>query len=171
MKDIKDIPKENLEIERKFLLKNVPNFSKKDINRFHIHQIYVEIDGEINRFRMAEELVDDFSVDVDVDYVKCVKKPISVGVFEEIEECISKDVFDEMSKKDHRHISKTRIVYEENGLKWEIDVYHSMKLVTLEVELDDIEQKISIPNFIDDLVITELTGKKEFSNYNLSLKN
>ena len=71
--------------------------------------------------------------------------------------------------KDHSYIIKTRSVYEHGGLKWEVDEYHDMKLVTLEVELDDINQEITIPEIIEDMMIVEITGQKVFSNENLSI--
>jgi len=177
--------KDNLEIERKFLLKNVPNFIKNEIKRYMIHQIYVEIDGKTHRFRMSETMgsgdskndfsgyntwVKDFLSEPKIDYVHCVKVPISHGVFEEIEEGISRDKFMEMENMSHTYIIKTRYVYEHNELKWEVDEYHDIKLVTLEVELDDINQDITIPEVIEKELITEVTGQKVFSNQSLSIK-
>lgn len=158
--------KDNLEIERKFLLKKVPDFNKNQIKKKLIHQIYIDIDGKINRFR---EIVD-LSSSVENKYIHCVKRPISKGVFEEIEEEISKEEFVEMSQKNHSYVIKTRYVYEHGGLNWEIDYYNDIRLVTMEVELDDIDQKIEIPDLIKKEIITEVTGQKEFSNYNLSLE-
>jgi CYTH domain-containing protein len=157
--------KENLEIERKFLLKDVPKFSPQSIQKLIIHQIYVDVDGKNVRFRMTENMRTDDRV-----YHQCSKKVISHGVFEEIENEIDRDTFLSMIKEDHRYIIKTRYVYEECGLKWEVDKYHDIRLVTLEVELDDIEQKITIPEIIENQMIVEVTGQKVFSNYNLSIK-
>jgi CYTH domain-containing protein len=157
--------KDNLEIERKFLLKNVPKFNLKKITKLIIHQIYVDVDGRSVRFRMTEDMNASNRI-----YHQCEKEVISHGVFEEIENEVDKSLFDEMLKKDHSYIIKTRYVHEENGLKWEIDKYHDVRLVTLEVELDDIEQDIVIPEIIEDQMIVEVTGQKVFSNYNLSVK-
>ena len=157
--------KENLEIERKFLLKKVPKFLAKDVDKFLIHQVYHEINGKIHRFRMTENLR---SQDEDRTYIECVKTSISHGVFEEIEKEIGQNKFDRMIKKPHRYIIKERTVYKANGLKWEIDKYHDISLVTLEVELDDIHQKIEVPETIEKEIIAEVTGQQVFSNYNLS---
>ena len=100
--------KNNLEIERKFLLKKVPTFLAKDVKRYLIHQVYVDIDGQVTRFRMTEDLR---SPDNETTYVKCVKKPISTGIFEEIEVKVSQNIFDKMTKKPHRFIIKERLVY------------------------------------------------------------
>ena len=156
--------KDNLEIERKFLLKNVPTFTEK-IDILLIHQIYVKIGGENRRFRKTLNTKTQEEV-----FHQCVKKDLSPGVFEEIEKEITEKKFNEMESRDHSYIMKKRYVHKENGLKWEIDEYLEIKMVTLEVELDSIKQKIKIPKFIKNLIIVELTGKKEFSNYRLSLK-
>lgn len=154
----------NLEIERKFLLKRVPRFLAKDIKVYQIMQIYVEIDGKINRFRSMENLRDKT-----ISYVHCIKTKISDGVYEEVEKEIGEWIFDRMIKRPHRFIVKKRTVYVDNSLlKWEIDEYDGMSLITLEVELDDINQPINIPEIIEKEIIAEVTGKKEFSNYSLS---
>lgn len=160
--------KNNLEIERKFLLKRIPNFDK-EVSKFYMHQIYVNIDGVMTRFRMTEKL--GLKVDENRTYVQCNKKRISSGVFEEIEKDIAKEVFRDMCHKEHSYIIKIRHVYEHDGLKWEVDEYADVSLVTLEVELDDIKQKITIPKIIKKELLMEVTGKKVFSNQNLSIKN
>jgi len=157
--------KNNLEIERKFLLKRVPAFLAKDLERYLIHQVYVDIDGQVTRFRMTEDLRRPNNETI---YFKCVKKPISTGVFEEIEVKVSENTFNKMAKQPHRFIIKERLVYSDGGLKWEIDIYEDINLVTLEVELDDINQEIEIPEKIKKEIICEVTGQKPFSNYSLS---
>lgn len=153
----------NLEIERKFVLKDVPEFLGKEINKIIILQIYIDEGDRITRYRMSQEVISG-----DIAYVKCNKKKISDGVFEEIESFISGKDFEDMLKFPHREIIKTRYVYEEGGLKWEVDKYKGMKLVVMEVELEDIKQKIKIPECIKDYVIADVTGIEGFSNYKLS---
>lgn len=157
--------KNNLEIERKFLLKKVPDF-KLGISKLYIHQIYVDVNGVITRFRMTEKL----GMDEDRKYIQCNKKLIFPGVFEEIEKEITKEVFRDMCHKEHSYIVKIRYIYEQDGLKWEVDEYSDVALVTLEVELDDINQEIKIPEIIQKELIIEVTGQKEFSNQSLSIK-
>ena len=157
------VPKKNLEIERKFVLSNVPEF--EDVEELLIYQIYVDISGKINRFRETRNIKTQESV-----YHHCIKTSLSHGVFQEIENEISNKVFQEMRKLEVSSILKKRYVYKEKGLKWEVDDYMGFRFVTLEVELDNINQKIEIPKIISDYIIAEVTGIKEFSNYNLSLK-
>lgn len=165
----KSTKKENLEIERKFLLKNLPKFNSK-VEKFIIHQIYVKgKGGKVTRYRMTENVDSPIESPQRIYHV-CNKKMLSPGVFEEIESEITRAEFEKMLDLKHRYIIKTRYVYRENGLKWEIDVYHDMKLVMLEVELEDINQKITIPDIIEEQMIVEVTGQRVFSNYNLSIE-
>lgn len=163
----------DIEIERKFILKNVPKFNRKEIEKFIIHQIYLEIDGVVNRFRMTEDMGKDGDNRV---YHHCIKTPISEGKFKEVERIISKEKFKEMFQKEHRYIIKTRYVYEKNGFKWEIDKYNEIYLVVLEVEFindydfENFNKEKDIPEIIKEQLITEVTGQTEFSNYSLSIK-
>jgi len=163
--------KDNLEIERKFLLRNVPKFQRKEVDKYLIHQIYVDVNGKITRFRMTEKFnLKGSEPEVERYYFECVKKSISTGVFEEIENEISQELFRDMCHFDHSYIIKTRYVYEHGDLKWEVDEYHDIRLVTMEVELDDINQEITIPEIIEREIIVEVTGQLVFSNFNLSVK-
>lgn len=155
---------ENLEIERKFLLKNLPIFAEDKVVKLHIHQVYVDVDGESTRFRATK------TDNNKMVYHKCIKREISHGVFSEVESNIEKSEFYDMCELSHTYISKNRYVYEDNGLKWEVDKYHNIHLITLEVELNDIKQEIIIPMIIQDEIITEVTGIKAFSNFMLSIK-
>lgn len=153
----------NLEIERKFLLSNIPNLNYTD--ELLIYQFYTDVNGIINRFREIRNIKSQDSI-----YQHCIKTPLSHGTFQEIETEISYDDFQNMRKNEIGNILKKRFIYTENNLKWEIDDYLNIKLITLEVELIDIKQNIIIPPTINDYIITEITGNKLFSNHNLSLK-
>lgn len=166
---------DNLEIERKFLLKRVPTFSSHQADNFLIHQIYINLGDQVIRFRMHEKFHSKGSKPtVERKHVKCIKKPISIGVFEEIEENISQEEFRKMLEKPHTEILKTRHVYHSGEFKWEVDDYHDINLVVMEVEFDSEEDFNNfdineIPEIIRNQVITEVTGQEEFSNYKLSL--
>lgn len=152
--------KDNLEIERRFLLKSIPSLHDKEgLKRLTIHQAYSKDSNE--RFRSTVN-------GGEVIYHKCRKKMLSVGVFEEIESEITEYEFDCGYKNCNREINKVRYVFSENGLVWEIDEYTGFSLIIFEVELDDINQDIDIPADLKSLIIKEITGEKEFSNYSLS---
>ena len=73
-------------------------------------------------------------------------------------------------KKGARKIDKIRYVVKHKGLKFEIDVYKDLSLVTLEVELPKIDHVYETPRFISKEILMELTGMRQFSNFNLSVK-
>jgi len=156
----------NLEIERKFILKNVPTFTHSQygvLDRLDIQQTYLDVDGTDTRFRRTFN-----QSNGEVVYHQCVKKLIDVGTYEETEYEVTEEVWKMSLNERDRYLTKTRYVYEANGLKWEIDKYHGIVLVTLEVELEDINQEIEIPDFIQNEIIIEVTGWNEFTNYNLA---
>ena len=161
--------KDNLEIERKFLMKKFPatELDTVGFKCYEIYQYYYLIDGVRKRYRMRQD-TDTF----EREYFETMKTVLSPGVFEEIERNITQEEFFEISKANKGYgsvISKNRFVVNQNGLDWEIDRYLNVDLVTLEVELDDINQEIEIPDFLEEIIIMEVTGIEEFSNFNLSL--
>ena len=160
--------KVNLEIERKFLLKNLPEEALRKIKHeiIHITQYYFLIDGIWQRFRIA-------SSNTGLKYIHTIKYSISPGVFQEDEKEISKQEFIKnlgLYKKGARKIDKIRYVVKHKGLKFEIDVYKDLSLVTLEVELPKIDHVYETPRFISKEILMELTGMRQFSNFNLSVK-
>jgi len=160
--------KDNLEIERKFLLKDVPNIPEDEVKVLIIHQVYIKEDGVVKRYRMTADGGNRI-------YHECIKTQLGPGKFIEDEREVSDELFRDKLDQDHRYIKKTRHVYNSNGLRWEIDKYQEISLVVMEVEFeseDDFNNfnDSKIPEIIKGSVIIELTGKKEFSNYNLSIE-
>jgi CYTH domain-containing protein len=86
----------------------------------------------------------------------------------EEETILSQQEFDELDLTNSLHIKKTRTVVKYKGHKLEIDKYESMNIVILEIELQDIEETILLPKYIEREIIYEVTGIKEFSNKKLS---
>ena len=164
----------NLEIERRFLLKNVPSFGKKrEFEIYDIFQFYFEVKGKRTRFRQSTKKAGySYSPTDKVTYLSTKKKFISKGTYEEIEVEISEKTFWKKYRetKNRRSISKTRFVYNYKGLKFEIDKFTEMHLVVMEIELKNINQKINFPDFIKKEIILEVTDLRELGNYNLSGK-
>ena len=155
-----------IEIERRFLLKRAPRLkpTEKPLN---IVQIYISENNTIIRYRLQHT---GFWLFSKFKCYKTVKRDIGViGGMEETEIEISFDDFSDIYlNNNHKEIHKIRRRYNVNGLIWEIDKFKDMELVICEVELNDINQTITIPNFIKDELIMEITGIREFSNYNLA---
>ena len=147
------------EIERKFLLKRFPRLEK--INTVLQIEQWYHSDGF--RYRYQTEMMTG-----NVEIFKTKKTNISKGVNLEEETILSQQEFDELDLTNSLHIKKTRTVVKYKGHKLEIDKYESMNIVILEIELQDIEETILLPKYIEREIIYEVTGIKEFSNKKLS---
>ena len=70
-----------------------------------------------------------------------------------------------------KYISKERLIYPDGDLKWEVDVFNNgHHLIVAEIEVPSMEFEVKIPKFINDKLLMEVTGMKQFSNRNLSNK-
>jgi len=158
-----------IETERKWILRKDPKIIQMPDANYHIYQKY-GIDGW--RYREQSE-VSSFSIRNGIDtfhppvYYKTKKTPVGKGANEEEEYVITKEEFDECGPV-KSSISKFRRVYKIGELKFEVDVFEGIHLVILEVELRSLEQKFDMPDFLQKLIIYEVTGIKEFNNSSLS---
>lgn len=168
----------NFEIERKFLIKPfdynvIPNY--KDIPQYDIMQIYL-----INKDKNTEERVRVIrQVNGAVIYNHCnmyhtIKRKVSTGIREENEVQIDSDKFASYLMRmnpQSRPIIKHRICYPYSYHYIEIDTYKSIDMpgLILEVELNKIEENVSLPDYIE--VIKEVTNDDRYSNHSLAFKN
>ena len=159
----------NLEIERKFLLKSLPNIEADEIIK--IDQYYLKNEEGI------WERARTYHSDVNGDFwIHTVKKSLSKGVNIEDEYHMSEKQYDEFVKKcksgkyESRFIQKERHIFKDGDLKWEVDNFLSgYKLVIAELEIPKKRFKIQFPDFISEVLLLEVTGLKQFSNRSLSL--
>jgi CYTH domain-containing protein len=159
-----------LEIEKKFLLKSIPEKSPDEIIK--IDQWYNKNNSNIwERARKCESSING------TYYIHTIKKTISKGVNLEDEKELSKSEYDSFVKNcktgltESRFITKERYVYNIDSLKWEVDIFHSgHHLVIAELEIPKKTFKYKMPLFILDKLLLEVTGLKQFSNKNLSNK-
>ena len=166
----KDI-KPHKEIERKFLLKRLPknvieNYVKK-LQILEIVQYYFFIDNIWQRYRVVNQEGEK------TKYIHTKKNTISTGTNYEWEKTVSKVEFLKKQKehsKEHAVIHKTRYVIKHKGLKFEIDVFHGMSMVMLEVELPTLHFQFEYPDGLLEEIVFEATGMKQFSNFTLALK-
>ena len=146
----------NIEIERKFLVNNIPaNISKTVI----IKQYYIFVNEKIVqrlRFFNDEKAILSFK-----------ERNSSLSKYE-FEYAISfKDAEKLVSFFDVPCISKKRHYIELNSLKWEVDEFldKNKGLIIAEVELDKPNQKIKIPKWAN----SEVSKDEKYSNFNLAL--
>jgi CYTH domain-containing protein len=159
-----------LEIERKFLLKAMPDRKPDEI--VQIEQWYYK-----NKKGIWERARTWNSTKSGENWIHTVKKSISKGVSLEDERPLSREEFEKftdvcMSKaSESRFITKERYIYKSGDLKWEIDKFdNGYHLIIAEIEIPKKSFKIEIPDFIGELILLEVTGLKQFNNRNLSMK-
>lgn len=160
-----------IEIERKFLLKSLPKISHDD--KYEIEQYYLK--NELGIWERARTYHSEKSGDC---YIHTTKKLISKGVNMEDEYHLTKEEFEDFKKRclaigsDSKHISKERWIYKYgDSLKWEVDEFKSgYKLIIAEIELPTLNYKLTIPKYIKNVMLMEVTGMKQFNNRSLSIK-
>jgi CYTH domain-containing protein len=157
--------KEDLEIERKYLLKYNPlNLGEFD-NLLRITQLYLPKDenGYTVRYRYVTDTNDN------VRYIKTLKKYVTDFTREEIETDITKGEYEEAEKKAVSEISKLRYELIDGDLTWQIDNFINIKMVVAEVELPSENHTFDIPEHIENAIVAEVTGVEGFSNESLAL--
>lgn len=148
-----------MEIERKFLIKSIPNYIKDNLSLLEakeIIQYYIGFAPEI-RVRKSND-----------KYMLTIKMGEGL-VRHEIEKEINEVQFNEIITFDKfPSVSKTRYNIPVDNNIIELDVYMNLgNLMTAEIEFDDVEKANNFipPNWFDK----ELTGIKDFSNKNLAI--
>jgi CYTH domain-containing protein len=159
-----------LEIERKFLLKAMPDLPAAEV--VQIDQYYFKNkEGVWERARSWDSNINGKR------YIHTVKKSVSKGVNLEDEKDLTKEQFKKFIAKcksgvvESRFIKKERWIYPDGNLYWEVDMFNSgHHLIVAEIEIPTKNYKVNIPKFIEDKLLLEVTGLKQFSNRNLSNK-
>ena len=147
----------NLEIERRFLI-NESNFTLPRVKK-PIKQGYLFSDSNrALRVRMIRE-----------EYILTYKYKKSAINRYEFEYPISQEDGEKLlSLSDNFIITKERYYRKIDKHLWEIDVFHGENegLVIAEIELEDENEKINIPNWVG----IEISNDERYFNFNLSKK-
>jgi CYTH domain-containing protein len=156
-----------IEIERKFLLKSIPDIKPTEIIK--IKQWYLKVDGIWERARSMESNL------YGIKWIHTIKTRISDSSNIEEEKDLSKDEFDDFvkrckdSKQNAKYITKQRRIYPDEELKWEVDVFsQKCHIIVAEIEIPTEDYDLQIPEFIQKKNLLEVTGMKQFSNRSLS---
>lgn len=164
---LKNKPEKKLEIEKRILLKKMPELKKFDKTQ-HIKQYYTPS----GRYRVIHDLT---NVGIKnhsslIKYIKTIKSTISAGVNHEEENEVTKKEFDKEIKKATRVLTKIRYIKKVGKYKWEIDVFSGLNLIIAEIEVNSKKElhTVKIPAFIAKQLIMDITGIKQFSNFNLA---
>lgn len=159
-----------IEIERKFLLKSLPlvPFDQS----VEIDQYYLK-----NSSGIWERARTWISSNGESKFIHTIKKSVSKGVNLEDEYLMSELDYNSFKNRcllgtsESRFIKKIRYIYNDGPLYWEVDVFsNDYRLIIAEIEIPKKTYKITIPSYIKDVLLMEVTGFKQFNNRNLSLK-
>lgn len=167
-----------LEQEKKFLVKFPTSWSSLaelfdgivDVKR--ISQTYLKPEPGEQAARVRKT-IEGLSGDTNTVYHYNRKKPVETGVHEETEHKISQKQYEKYLKKANSEkcaIDKTRFVFKWHDQVFELDLFkgHLKGLAILEIELEDIHDKVELPTFLP--LIKEVTKDKRFSNFSLADK-
>ena len=160
-----------MEIERRWLVEppdsDLPRTSSIYSIRQHYLTGYLTGSDPIRRIRCTVELSNETAPPI---YHYTEKRHIEKGIAEETEQQISFPEYLELSKHidaERGYILKWRHKFVYRKQTFELDQFFKPKdLWILELELDSIDQKISLPPFLT--IVREITGEAEFSNYHLA---
>ena len=158
------------EIERKYLvlipdnetLASLPKYSKTSIV-----QTYLSSDNKTTSRRVRKR----GSKQLGYKYYYTEKISVAFGEKIEMEIEVDENEYERLlkeAKPNCKPIIKDRYCFYHNGQLFELDIYTmSDKYATLEIELDDINKPVELPDYID--VVKDVTGDKRYSNASLSL--
>ena len=147
----------NIEIERKFLIKELPSDFEGTI---HIKQYYLSNNKNmVQRLRIFNK---------ETAIISFKEKTSKISKYEFEYNIPLEDAYKMISIANVPFIDKKRHIIHIDSLKWEIDEFlgKNKGLIIAEVELNTENQLINIPSWIDK----EVTNDKKYYNYNLVLK-
>lgn len=153
-------PAEDLEIERKYLLRALPPICAEH-EPASIEQGYVPGERLVERVRRTRTREGE-------TYVRTVK--LGRGMTRiEVEEPCSAEVFTKLwALTEGRRVVKRRYAIEAGELVFEIDAFDDRELYLAEVELPSEDTEVRIPEWLAPYVEREVTGEDAYTNVNLA---
>jgi CYTH domain-containing protein len=158
-----------LEIERVWVLRQMPDLPSA-AERWEIEQGYLPDatsngpqfpEGRLRRIRTNDGRVRCFHT---------VKRGDGL-VREETEREIDEREFERLwPLTQGRRIEKTRTRVSEGGLIWEVDRFHALPLVMVEVELPDVRAKAPLPAWLASHVLREVTDDPRYRNAAIAIE-
>jgi CHAD domain-containing protein/CYTH domain-containing protein len=149
-----------VEIERKFLLREVPQRAR-DVTPAEVEQGYVQGDRLVERLRHVRDNGTERWLRT-VKYGKGLMRT-------ELEEEMMPGLFAAMwPLTEGRRVRKRRFAVPEGSLTWEIDEFLDRDLVLAEVELPSADATVELPGWLAPVVVREVTGDDEFANEKLA---
>lgn len=149
------------EIERKYLLRGMPAMPPvADV---------LEIDqGYLPGERLVERLRRQRSRDGTVSYFRTVKMGSGLQRLE-LEEQTTPAIFEHLWQlTEGRRLRKRRHLVPADDRYWEIDEFLDRDLVLAELELDDASRRVTIPDWLQPVLVREVTTEREYTNRSLA---
>ena len=146
----------NIEIERKFTVNKIPN---KITNSFVIEQFYMLIDKDfVQRLRIFDDKKAIISLKQNCSGLKRYEFEYEIPLVD-ARKIISIGNFLSIKKIRHELII--------DHIKWEVDQFleKNKGLVIAEVELQNEDQKLNLPKWIEK----DVTNQNKYYNYNLAI--
>ena len=146
----------NIEIERKFTVNKIP---KKITNSFVIKQFYMLIDKDfVQRLRIFDNKKAIISLKQNCSGLKRYEFEYEIPLVD-AQKIISIGNFLSIKKIRHELII--------DNIKWEVDQFLEKNegLVIAEVELQNEDQKLNLPKWIEK----DVTNQNKYYNYNLAI--
>ena len=153
-------PPADTEIERKYLLLAVPEHWPEGETVF-IDQGYLPGEHLVERVRRTRSRAGE-------RFHRTVKSGVGLSRFELEEEC-TRELFDALwPLTAGRRVTKRRHRVRQEELTWEIDEFTDRDLVLAEVELPSADHPVTVPEWLEPVVVREVTGDPTFANSTLA---
>jgi adenylate cyclase len=148
----------NLEIERKYLLSAMPRMPEP-IDVLEIDQGYLPGVARLRHQRSTSGAE---------QFFRTVKQGAGVQRTE-IEDEIDRAEFDALwPQTSGRRVRKRRHVVANGDDHWEIDEFLDRALVLAELEFDDPEHSVVIPDWLRPVLVRDVTDEPEYTNRSLA---
>jgi CHAD domain-containing protein/CYTH domain-containing protein len=158
---------DNVEIERKYLLRSLPPKVKRG-RLIEIDQGWIPGEKFAERVRRSRVHGSRRASRVRTQYFRTIKLGSGVRRME-LEERTTRAIFDAMwPLTAGKRVSKRRYVLRDAGLKWEVDSFNDRKLVLAEVELSNEQIVPRLPRWLKPFVVREVTDDPKYVNRNLA---
>lgn len=166
-----------IELEKKWLLKEMPNLEDHGLKLIKSEMFVQTYLGKNERLRAI-----DSSLSSEVEYQHFTKTPNGNGSSVEDLTILTEEQYATMLENGVSDILKGRVTFhhEESGLNYEVDLlkfeYPRLDIGILEIEfqdkygtMEDVDAEFTLPDFMSQYVLLDVTGNPNFTNYSLSI--
>ena len=148
----------NLEIERKYLLSGMPRLPRA-LDVLEIDQGYLPGVARLRHQRSASGAE---------RFFRTIKQGVGVQRLE-LETEIDRATFDELwPDTQGRRVRKRRHVVPNGEDHWEIDEFLDRDLVLAELEFEDPESQVTIPDWLEPVLVRDVTDEPAYTNRRLA---